>query len=139
MQDIVTLGEAQSATLGEKTVKSLIKNNATTPEYYFQEGCYITEWSNSSDDPDVSVAKARVRPGETTRWHRLLETTERYVLLSGQGLVEVGDMPPTPVSVGDVVVVAPMVRQRITNTGEEDLVFLAICSPRFLPENYQEC
>jgi mannose-6-phosphate isomerase-like protein (cupin superfamily) len=30
------------------------------------------------------------------------------------------------------------VAQRVTNTGEEDLVFLAICTPRFRPENYRE-
>ena len=27
--------------------------------------------------------------------------------------------------------------QRITNTGEDDLIFLAICSPRFVPDAYE--
>ena len=56
-------------------------------EFYTPEGCYINELSNIDADPDASIARARVRPGVTTRWHRLVGTTERYVLLSGAGTV----------------------------------------------------
>ncbi len=95
------------------------------------EGCYITELSNSSDDPELSIARARVEPGITTRWHRLTGTTERYCILEGRGRVEVGDLPPQDVGPGDVVLIPAACRQRITNTGQDDLVFLAICTPRF--------
>jgi hypothetical protein len=50
-------------------------------EYYTEERCYITELSNTPNDPDVSIARARVLPGVTTRWHRLRATTERYLML----------------------------------------------------------
>jgi hypothetical protein len=50
-------------------------------EYYFDEGCHILEMSNSPDDPEVSIARARVEPGVTTRLHRLTKTTERYIFL----------------------------------------------------------
>jgi len=105
-------------------------------EYYFEEGCYITELANSADDPALSIARARVEPGVTTRWHRLRATTERYVLLEGSGRVEVGDSIRI-VEPGDVVLIPPMVRQRISNVGKADLVFLAICTPRFRRENYE--
>jgi len=95
------------------------------------EGCYITELSNSPDDPELSIARARVEPGTTTRWHRLTGITEQYCLLEGRGRVEVGALPPQDVGPGDVVLIPPECRQRITNTGPEDLVFLAICRPRF--------
>ena len=75
-------------------------------EYYTDEKCYITEVSNSPATPDLSIARARVEPGVTTCWHRLKDTTERYVILSG--------------------------------TGPDDLIFLAICSPRFQTETYQD-
>jgi mannose-6-phosphate isomerase-like protein (cupin superfamily) len=107
-------------------------------EFYFEEGCYITELANSSDDPELSVARARVRPGATTRWHRLRGTTERYVMLEGRGRVEVGAEPAREVGPGEVVRIPPMCRQRITNIGEGDLVFLAICTPRFRRENYED-
>jgi len=106
-------------------------------EYWFREGCYITEWSNSDADPGVSIARARVEPGRTTRWHRLDAITERYVILEGCGRAEV-DGQARDVQTGDVVVIAPGLAQRITNTGDTDLVFLAICTPRFRPENYSE-
>lgn len=106
-------------------------------EYWFREGCHITEWSNSDADPGLSVARARVEPGRTTRWHRLEATTERYVVLEGRGRAEVGDRARN-VQPGDVIVIAPGMPQRISNTGDADLVFLAVCTPRFEPTNYSE-
>lgn len=100
-------------------------------EYFFAEGCFITELSNSGDDPDVSIARARLEPGKTTRWHYLRGTSERYVVLQGEGSVEVGDLAAHRVTAGDVVVIPPEVRQRISSVGVDDLIFLAICSPRF--------
>lgn len=109
-----------------------------TKEYYTSEGCFILELANVPDDPGVSIARARVARGMTTRWHRLKATTERYVILEGRGRVEVGDLPPEEVGPGDVVHIPPSCRQRIASIGEVDLVFLAICSPRFVPEAYEE-
>lgn len=108
-------------------------------EYFFAEGCFITELSNSAFDHAVSIARARVLPGVTTRWHRLHGTAERYVLLSGTGKVEVEGMATQEVTAGAVVLIPPGCAQRIGNIGSEDLVFLAICSPRFRPETYEDC
>lgn len=105
-------------------------------EYYFKEGCHITELSNSEVDPEVSIARARLEPGKATRWHALKDTKERYLILQGTGLVEAGGLAPTQVNPGDSVIIAPEDKQRIKNTGESDLVFLAICSPRFEMGNY---
>ncbi len=119
-------------------MKSIITHTPESQEYYFHEGCHILELSNSSDDEDVSIARARVEPGKTTRWHRLKNTTERYVILQGTGLVEVGDLSAEAVTPGHVVIIPPMQNQRITNTGKNDLIFLAICSPRFHPGCYED-
>ena len=107
-------------------------------EFYTPERCYIIELSNSPDDPAVSIARARVAPGVTTRWHRVVGTTERYVMIAGRGRVEVGDSAPQEVSPGDVVLIPPSCRQRIANVGDDDLVFLAVCTPRFRPEAYED-
>lgn len=107
-------------------------------EYPIPEGCSITELSNTTNDEELSVARARVAPGVVTHAHRLRETAERYVILSGQGSVEVGTLPPREVGPGDVVLIPPGTRQRIANTGGQDLVFLALCTPRFRPENYEQ-
>ena len=115
-----------------------IRHLQADAEYYFAEGCFINELSNTAQDPAVSIARARVAPGVTTRWHRLRDTIERYVILAGQGRVEVGGLPAEEVGVGAVVVIPALCPQRISNIGNEDLVFLAICSPRFRPEAYED-
>jgi mannose-6-phosphate isomerase-like protein (cupin superfamily) len=107
-------------------------------EYYTPEGCFVLELSNTPDDPQVSIARARVAPGVTTRWHRLSGTAERYVILEGKGRVEVGDLPAQEVAPGDVVFIPPSRRQRITNIGRADLIFLAICTPRFTNQAYED-
>lgn len=118
-------------------MKSSIKKFEPEQEYYFEEGCHIVEISNSADDEEVSIAQARVEPGQQTKWHSLTDTTERYVVLEGSGLVEVGDSIHTEVRQGDVVIIPAHTRQRINNTGQVDLRFLAICSPRFKKSNYR--
>lgn len=79
-----------------------------------------------------------MKPGITTNWHRLKKITERYYIISGKGNVEIGNLPPQKVTEGDIVTIPPMCRQRITNIGSEDLVFLALCTPRFLDEMYED-
>jgi len=119
-------------------MKASIRHQNRADEYHTIEGCYITELSNTGDDPDTSIARARLAPGVTTRWHRLRETFERYCIISGTGAVEVGDLAPEAVTCGDVVLIPPLCRQRITNTGTADLVFLAICTPRFSQDVYED-
>jgi mannose-6-phosphate isomerase-like protein (cupin superfamily) len=119
-------------------MKATIKRTDPEDEYYTSERCYITELANSSDDPRLSIARARVEPGVTTRWHRLKGATERYVILEGRGRVEVGDLPPQEVQSGDVVLIPPETPQRITNLGSGDLIFLALCTPRFRRALYEE-
>lgn len=111
-------------------------NSVPEDEYYFQEGCHILELSNGEHDPAASIARARVAPGVTTRWHSLCGTSERYVILQGAGRAEVGDTAVQEVTAGDVVLIPPETRQRIANVGSQDLVFLAICTPRFTLDCY---
>ena len=119
-------------------MKPVIRRADANAEYYTDERCDILELSNSPEDPDASTARARVAPGVTTRWHRLKGTTERYVILEGRGRVEVGELGAHEVSPGDVVLIPAMCRQRMTNPGKADLVFLAICTPRFRTADYED-
>ena len=60
------------------------------PEFATDERCAITELLNDPACPEVSLALARVAPGVTTRLHAVEGTAERYVILAGSGVVEVG-------------------------------------------------
>jgi mannose-6-phosphate isomerase-like protein (cupin superfamily) len=101
------------------------------------ERCFILESWNHASDPAVSVARARVPPGVTTARHSL-SVDERYLVVSGKGRVEVEDLEPEDVSSGDVVLIPAGKAQRIRNLGQDDLVFLCICTPRFEPRRYRD-
>lgn len=137
MTDRTSDHESNRKTGGVAVPGSAISVVPPPVEYWFEEGCFIVEWLNTTSEPDVSIARARVPVGTSTRWHRLTDVRERYVILSGEGIVELGSLPATRVTAGSVVGIAPGDAQRIRNTGSEDLVFLAICTPRFEPACYQ--
>lgn len=113
-----------------------IKHADSAGEFVTDERCHIIEVANDSGDEQLSIARARVEPGVSTAWHRLQGISERYLVVSGQGRVEVGEHAPAPVGPGDVVRIPAGVAQRITNTGDEQLIFYAICTPRFTAEAY---
>ena len=119
-------------------MKAFFKHMDLGTELFTSERCYIVELSNTPDDPAASIARARVTPGVTTRLHRLKGVTERYVILEGLGLVEVEGQSPRQVGPGDVVVIPAECPQRITNLGADDLIFLAVCTPRFRTESYED-
>jgi mannose-6-phosphate isomerase-like protein (cupin superfamily) len=105
-------------------------------EFDTPERCFITELLNVPGDEACSIARARVEPGVTTQLHRLRGVVEHYVILEGQGVIEVGGQP-TPVSRLDLVSIPAESSQRITNTGAGDLTFLCVCVPRWVPESYE--
>ena len=119
-------------------MRAEIKFHDESIEYESIERCHIVEVANDPGDEQVSIARARVEPGVTTAWHKLDGIVERYLIVAGQGRVEIGDLEPSTVAPGDVVRIPADCRQRITNSGREDLVFYAICSPRYSAEAYIE-
>lgn len=115
----------------------LVQRTDPNSEFETAERCRILESWNDARDPVVSIARARVAPGVTTRLHRLRGVVERYVILEGTGTVRVGGLEPSIVKAGDVVVIPTGVSQQITNEGQDDLVFYCICTPRFSPDCYE--
>ncbi len=100
------------------------------------ERCRITEHLNLDASPEASLALARVAPGVTTALHALAGVVERYVVLEGQGVVEIGGVSAR-IGPGDRAIIPADVPQRVMNTGAGDLVFYALCTPRFRPELYR--
>jgi len=67
-------------------------NSATTDEFWTRERCFIREIVNTQDIQDFSLAETRVQPGVTTELHKL-SVNEWYIILAGEGQMEVGGMP----------------------------------------------
>ena len=102
-------------------------------EYLTPERCYIAE---NFSDKDVSIARATVKPGITTKAHHLKKIQEIYIITAGEGEVTFSGLESTNVSVGDVIVIPAGTSQKITNTGQTDLVFYCVCTPRFTEDCY---
>lgn len=115
---------------------SAISHPNPEAEFKTPERCAIIETWNDSADSAVSIARARVEPGITTQLHRL-DIDERYLIVQGRGVARIGDLEPADVGPGDVVVIPAGTPQQISNSGDYDLLFYCICSPRFRPEGYE--
>jgi mannose-6-phosphate isomerase-like protein (cupin superfamily) len=104
-------------------------------EFWTEERCFITELLNCEASPQASLAVARVEPGVTTQLHRMAGTIERYIVRKGEGVVEI-DGVSQRLTIGDQAVIPAGAAQRITNTGDGDLEFYCVCTPRFVPDSY---
>lgn len=108
-------------------------------EFFTNERCHILEMlDNHNSEKPFSIARARVDPGTTTAWHRLSDIIEYYYILSGKGFMEIGEEDGFNVGKNDIITIPASFAQRIQNTGEEDLIFLAICNPPFTDSNYED-
>ena len=117
-------------------MKTAILKQDLAYEFYTPERCYIFESANATNDT-LSIARARVEPGVTTKLHSVEDTVERYIIAEGQGRVEIGNLAPQDVCPGDVVLIPAGVPQRITNIGKADLIFYCVCTPPFRQEAYR--
>ncbi len=120
-------------------MKPTIIKASNLKEQLTPERCFIYEnWGKSTGDEAVSVARARVEPGVTTKSHHLEGTQEIYIITQGNGKVYIGGLEPTEVAEGDVVVIPAGVSQRISNVGRSDLIFYCICTPAFTQDCYHK-
>ena len=119
------------------TMRTVLWQQDVSTEFSTPERCHIIETYNSAADESLSIARARVEPGVTTAWHEVEGTIERYIIAKGRGRVEIADFPVSEVGPGDVVIIPAGIRQRITNVGNEDLIFYCVCTPRFRQQNYR--
>lgn len=84
-------------------------------------------WVNL-DEPPARISRYRVMPGASVSLHVHTGKAELWVILSGEGVVRVGDRS-IPVGEGDIVATPPAVPHGLTNTGTTPLTFLNIVQP----------
>jgi mannose-6-phosphate isomerase-like protein (cupin superfamily) len=118
-------------------VRIFNKAKLETTEFMTAERCWILETWNEESDSELSVARVRVERGVTTALHRVRGSIERYLIVSGTGVATIGDLEPRRVVGGDIVVIPDGVSQKISNDGTADLVFYALCTPRFTADRYE--
>jgi mannose-6-phosphate isomerase-like protein (cupin superfamily) len=120
-------------------MKPKIVRATSLTEYLTPERCFIFENCGiSTGDKKVSIARARVEPGVSTKVHHLDRVQEIYLITQGKGKVQIGDLEPSEVTEGDVVIIPPGALQKITNNGNSDLIFYCICTPAFTENCYHQ-
>jgi len=80
-----------------------------------------------------SLAHAIVKPGETSRPHKL-KTSEVYYILEGEGLMHIDD-ESAKVRPGQAIYIPPNSKQYIQNTGNSELKFLCLVDPAWRRED----
>lgn len=84
-------------------------------------------------DIRYSLAHAILKPGQTSRPHKL-KTSEVYYILEGEGLMHIDDEIER-VHVGQAIYIPPDSTQFFQNTGKKDLIFICIVDPAWRKED----
>jgi len=88
----------------------------------------------SGNAVNQSLAEATVPPGGQTIEHLHHRSEEIYHFVAGAGRMRLGD-DEGDVRAGDTVVIAPGVRHKLWNPGDEPLVLLCCCAPPYTHED----
>jgi len=88
----------------------------------------------AGDVTSHSLAEVHIQPGKKSSKHYHKHSEESYFILSGVASVEINNtnhqfMP------GEAVLLEPLDVHQISNQGEQDLVFLAVCVPAWSPDD----
>ncbi len=81
-----------------------------------------------------SLAEEMLPPGSEVTAHYHREIEEIYYVVSGSGLMTVGD-ETRKVNAGDAVYVPPGHRHTLKNTGSEPIKLILVCGPAFFYED----
>jgi mannose-6-phosphate isomerase-like protein (cupin superfamily) len=105
-------------------------------EFIAGDNCMLREILHPDKDTIAlrySLAHAVVRPGDTTKPHRL-KTSEVYYIIEGEGTMHIND-DSAPVRPGSTIYIPPLAKQSITNSGKTDLKFICIVDPAWRIED----
>jgi len=80
-----------------------------------------------------SLAEASLAPGQSTQRHRHLRSEEIYLVLEGEGRMQL-DGEAADVGPGDAILIPPGALHTIT-AGAEGLRFLCACAPPYSDED----
>jgi mannose-6-phosphate isomerase-like protein (cupin superfamily) len=102
------------------------------PAFTTKDGSEIRELlaHRNSCIREQSLAEARLAPGARTAAHFHPRTEEIYYILSGTGLMQIGQ-EQRRVGPGDAIAIPPGAVHTITNTAADTLRFLCCCAPGY--------
>jgi mannose-6-phosphate isomerase-like protein (cupin superfamily) len=88
----------------------------------------------STLDTSHSLARIIVPPGKSSHPHFHKVSQETYFILEGEGQMRVDDNEFS-IHTGQACHIEPGEVHQISNPGDKDLVFLAVCVPPWVPDD----
>lgn len=120
----------------------LIKDLKTCKYFKTLDETFICELLHPDNENqlnmDFSMAYAILKPGESSKPHRMNSSLEVYYILTGTGLMHIENESAT-VKSGQAIHIPPKARQWIENTGDSDLKFLCLVSPPWKADDEELC
>jgi len=84
--------------------------------------------ANGHFDKNLSFAHIRIPPHSEDPYHYHPTLTELYYILEGSCHIDL-DGEKSKIKPGDCIHIPPLVKHKLINDSDEELVLLAICSP----------
>jgi mannose-6-phosphate isomerase-like protein (cupin superfamily) len=112
------------------------KNIMDLPSFTAGDETIIKEVLHPKNDGialGYSLAHAELAPGQASLPHRLMQRSETYILLEGQGEAFI-DGQSYHLTAGEILYIPPAAEQYIQNTGSGPLRFLCIVDPPWTEE-----
>jgi len=115
-----------------------IRNKDLAVPYQTKDGSLIRAIMDLSNSPvkNLSLAQATVSSGSRTYPHLHTRSEEIYYLLQGKGKIRI-EGESREVARFDAILIPPGARHYIENIGQEDLIFLCLCSPPYTHQGTQ--
>ena len=109
----------------------VIAREDVTP-FVGDDGAIIRELASPSNSSVSrhSLAEIRHPPGTASQEHYHTEAEEVYFVLDGQGGIYI-DGETHDIGPGDVVVIVPGQRHKVSQRGKDELVLLVTCVPAY--------
>jgi mannose-6-phosphate isomerase len=92
------------------------------------------QFENLLDTEYCKVKKIIIKPGQAPSYQYHFKRSEVYVIVKGKALICLDDVEKE-YTVGDTILVPVLVKHRVTNIGEEDLVFIEIQHGEYFGED----
>ncbi len=92
------------------------------------------KWEVLLEEPSYKVKRVTVLPGKRLSYQKHLRRSEHWMVVEGKGEVTL-DSKEIHIEKGNTIDIAQEVAHRITNVGEEDLIFIEIQQGEYFGED----
>jgi mannose-6-phosphate isomerase-like protein (cupin superfamily) len=82
-------------------------------------------YKNLMDEEYTKVKKIVINPGEAPSYQYHFKRSEIWIIVKGTAEIKIDDVVTTH-GVGDIIQIAKEAKHSVTNTGEDELVFVEI-------------